>query len=104
MPVGEPGINQEPRRIHFEHLAMVLESALLLCLHGHKMPFPAGTRIHFPLRDLVLRATAPLECLLAIADGVKHALGRGRDENLRDDGVIVTTNTRRRHSPSSFLR
>src|SRR5579863_6558429 len=107
MPVGKPGIFQQPRRIELKNLAVMIESfpgsASLLLLRD-EVPLAAGARVHFPERDLEGFAGAPLQSLFALNQRPEDAGWWRGDFDLSDDGVVIRGDSGLRCRGHKFFR
>src|SRR4029077_12290721 len=94
VPIGDPGIHEQPRRIEFENLANGLEYVDSIDGHGGaglvlEMPAATATRIHLPKLTRAGLAGPPLHQLIRLGERLKHALRRRRDFDFGDDCILI---------------
>src|SRR5712691_8108063 len=95
VPVGDPGIRQNARRIEFNNLSMSFEFAHAVDLElaggigGLEAPLAADARVHFKNRNLADVVVPPLHLLGGVGQGAKNALGRGGDIDFTDDCIEI---------------
>ena len=81
VPVRDPGVGQQTRRIEFQHFSFAKELAhaidVQLALLGSEAPFAARTRIHFKELGLTFLAVPPEHQLLWIGDRLKYLARAG---------------------------
>ncbi len=97
-----PGINKQARRIDLQILAVHAERFAISADAGAG-PFAAGAKIGLVLHHAIQTLlTPPLRHLLGVSKGLKDAVWRSRDEDLRHDRVIVGSDLSCRHSQWVF--
>src|ERR1700722_11044972 len=81
---------------------LILACACSLPLPGDEPPFPSRPCVHFPERDLEGVIRAPLQCLLAINQSLKYALGRSGNFDFADHRVAIGSDCGAGHVCSSM--
>src|ERR1700733_7303763 len=93
-----PRVHEQSRRIDFEIFALDVER-LAIRTDAVAAPLATRTHVHGRLRDMVETILSPpLRKLAGIADGLEHARGRSRDEDLGNNSILI-----RRDSCSGHL-
>ena len=89
---GDPGLDQEARRINFEVLAADLEG-VAVGADARAFPFAVDTQVGFEIGDAVhLFLSPPLRELARVGDGLKDAGRRCGNEDLAADDVLIGSN------------
>src|SRR5437667_7507586 len=109
VPVGDPGIRQNARRIEFNNLSMSFELAhaidfeLAGGIGGLEAPLAADARVHFKNGNLADVVVPPLHLLDGVGQGAKHALRRRGDMNFTNNGVEIRSDDGSWHMCSSLF-
>src|SRR5438105_9937275 len=109
VPVGDPGIRQNARRIEFNNLSMSFEFAhdvdleLAGGIGGLEAPLAADARVHFKNGNLADVVVPPLHLLDGVGQGAKHALRRRGDMNFTNNGVEIRSDDGSWHVCSSLF-
>src|SRR2546428_8556397 len=97
-----PGIDQQARWLDLQILAIDLEG-LAIGADAGAGPFAAGAKICLVLHHAIQALLAPpLRHLLGVGKGLKDAVWRSRDKDLRQDRVLVGSDLSCRHSQWSL--
>src|SRR5207245_6462863 len=109
VPVGDPGVRQNARRIQFNNLSMSFEFAHAVDLElaggigGLKAPLAADAGVHFKHGDLADVVVPPLHLLGGVGQGAKHALRRCGDIDFTNNGVEIRSDDGSWHVCSSLF-
>jgi hypothetical protein len=93
VPISDPRVGQQARRIEFEHFALAKELAysvdVQIGLLSSEAPLPSGACIHLKKFGGTLFAVPPANHLLGIDERLKHALGRSGNFDFADNRVLL---------------
>src|SRR5438094_9302267 len=109
VPVGDPGIRQNARRIEFNNLSMSFEFAhaidfeLAGGIGRYEAPLAADAGVHFTHGDLADVVVPPLHLLGGVGQGAKNALRRCGDIDFTNNGVEVRSDDGSWHVCSSLF-
>src|SRR5271166_5920769 len=101
MPVGDPCIDEQARRIEFQYLTVTLELADTV---NDKIAFLRGVavaateaRIHVPEFHRAARVGEPAHELIGFSQRLEDTARRRRDLDLRDNRILVGRDRNFRH-------
>src|SRR5581483_749787 len=96
VPVGDPGIGENAGRITLDHFTVAFEFADTVddgrYLFAGVGVTSADPRLHLPELYRTFAVGEPALELACIAECFENALGRSRDLNFGDDGVLIWSN------------